>query len=54
MSCGDPVGDGACSMPHKGGISFQHRRDCPADLLDVARIVWPRKLRAAGWVIGRG
>jgi hypothetical protein len=29
-------------MTFKGGISFEHRHGCPADSLDVARIVWPR------------
>jgi hypothetical protein len=33
---------GACAMTYKGGISFEHRQGCPADSLDVARIVWPR------------
>jgi hypothetical protein len=29
----------ARSMPYKGGVSFEHRHGCPADSLDVARIV---------------
>jgi hypothetical protein len=34
---------GAGSIPYMGrGVSFEHRRDCPADSLEVARIVWPR------------
>jgi hypothetical protein len=32
---------GAASLPRDNGITFEHRRDCPADSLDVARIVWP-------------
>jgi hypothetical protein len=32
---------GARSMTGKR-VSSEHRRDCPADSLDVARIVWPQ------------
>jgi len=33
---------GACWLPRGNGITLEHRCGCPADSLEVARIVLPR------------